>query len=75
MGNLKLPRTNDFLIYLYFLWYLFDQITKTQTEPIGTGTESAGDEATGTAGTRTGRHTARILQAVGKSKPTFDPFG
>ena len=28
MGNSRLPRTNDFLIYLYFLWYLFDQIAK-----------------------------------------------
>ena len=42
MGNLRLPRTNDFLIYLYFLWYLFDQITKTKTEPIGTGRDATG---------------------------------
>ena len=28
MGNLRLPRTNDFLIYLYFLWYLFDHLPK-----------------------------------------------
>ncbi|MBO4753507.1 MAG: hypothetical protein J5543_02845, partial [Bacteroidales bacterium] len=63
-----LHRTNDFLIYLYFLWYLFDQIPKTQADPVGTRTESAGDDATGTAGTRTGRHTAPILQAVGEVK-------
>ena len=72
MGNLRLPRTNDFLIYLYFLWYLFDHLPK--PTPLGREPNPQGTRRRVQQGRGRADIPPQSCKPLGKSKPTFDPL-